>query len=624
MSINRISGINSSNINTVDGVIYTYINKVNGINFVQVSPTPSLTPGLSPSPTPSITPSSTVTPSITPSNTVTPSVTITPSNTVTPTISITPSNTVTPTISITPSNTVTPTISITPSNTVTPSITITPTISITPSNTVTPTISITPSNTATPSNTVTPSNTATPSNTVTPSVTTTPSNTVTPSVTTTPTISITPSTTLTPTVTPSSGGGGGEISLSDITHTCYPNPTWNQTTPLSFDLPTTAIVGDLVFLFIQTDNISNSDYIMTPSGWNKEFGWYGSTSDNSGNLYWKIMTSGDISTGSVDVYATTIFNRDGQAWTWIAENVDTTTPVSDVGVWTQSAGISKTIAGITPSADGLALGFWGFDGGDGEPTTITSGWTKLAEEECDGTSSGTFGGFASIPTTNGVGTGNLVVTALVSDGWGGVIINLKQSGPSVTPSVTPTISITPSVTPTISITPSITPTTLIPPTYEYYRFYAVDSSGNPTSAYIMIVEAQLYEGSNLTGTKHPTENLTSDTSFTGVTITKGYQYSTSYASWEAFDGNTTTVGSAWWTLSNSVAADNWLGIQFNEGPQQIGSIRFYISDNFSNADGIKIYGSDTGSFSGEENLVGYVTGPFDGSSIITHDVNLGE
>jgi len=216
------------------------------------------------------------------------------------------------------------------------------------------------------------------------------------------------------------------ITFDDLTYSCFPNPTWDNTNPLDFDLPSTIKLNDLVFLFVQTDAPFSGDNILTPAGWTKEFGWYGTTSDNAGYLFWKLMDATDVSTGVAKVYATGSYNRDGQAWSWIGGNVATYQPV-EVGVWTESVGISKTIAGITPTFDGLAVGFWGFDGGDGEPTTITAGWTKEAEQECDGTSSGTFGGFASLPTTNGVPTGDLVVTALVSDGWGGVIANLKQS-----------------------------------------------------------------------------------------------------------------------------------------------------------------------------------------------------
>jgi len=221
---------------------------------------------------------------------------------------------------------------------------------------------------------------------------------------------------------------GDGITFDDITHSCFPNPTWTNTTPLSFTLPSTAVVDDLLFIFVNSDGFYGSDYITTPSGWNKTFGWYGTTSDNTGHLFWKIADATDISNGVVDIYAAiSNYNRNGQGWSWIANGVDTTTPISDVGVWTQSSGISKTIAGITPSDNGVALGFWGYDGGDGEPTTITSGWTKLEEEDCNPGSAGVFAGFASLQTTSGVATGNLVVTALLSDGWGGVIVNFRES-----------------------------------------------------------------------------------------------------------------------------------------------------------------------------------------------------
>lgn len=217
------------------------------------------------------------------------------------------------------------------------------------------------------------------------------------------------------------------IAFDDITHSCYPNSTWSNSVPLDFNLPPTAVAGDLVFMFLEDDAPFSGDFVVTPTGWTKEFVWYGTASDNSGRLFWKILDAADVSLGYVSVYATTTYNRDGQGWTWIATGVDTTNPISDVGVWTESVGVSKTIAGITPTADGLAVGFWGFDGGDGEPTTITSGWFKRAEQECDGSSSGTFGGFATIQSTSGTPTGNLVVTALVSDGWGGIMVNFKAA-----------------------------------------------------------------------------------------------------------------------------------------------------------------------------------------------------
>lgn len=217
------------------------------------------------------------------------------------------------------------------------------------------------------------------------------------------------------------------ISFDDMTHICGPNTSFGPTTPFNAPLPSTAVEGDLVVYFIESDMLYTSQYLVPPGDWTLQFSWYGSTSDNAGILLTKVVTASDVSTGHISIYAVTNVTRDIQAWSWIANGVDKTTPISDVGVWTQSEGVSKTIAGITPSANGLAVAFWGFDGGDGEPTTITSGWTKLEEIECDGSTSGTFAGFASKTSTSGVGTGNITVTALVSDGWGGVMVNFKQA-----------------------------------------------------------------------------------------------------------------------------------------------------------------------------------------------------
>lgn len=229
------------------------------------------------------------------------------------------------------------------------------------------------------------------------------------------------------TASPSPGPSG--INFADMTHTCDSNAEVSTTQPFIVYLPASIQVGDLIFAFIESDMLYSVNYVITTSGWTQEFNWYGSTSDNAGWLWWKIADSSDVASGQLEVYTTTKITRDFQAWTWIAEGVDTTTPISDVGTWTESAGVSKTIAGITPSANGLAVAFWGYDGGDGEPTTITSGtgWTKLQEQECDSSIGGTFAGFASKTSTSGVATGDITVTALVSDGWGGVMVNFKQA-----------------------------------------------------------------------------------------------------------------------------------------------------------------------------------------------------
>jgi hypothetical protein len=87
-------------------------------SFVNVTPTPTITPTVTPTTTitPTITPTTTITPTVTPTTTITP--TVTPTTTITPTV--TPTTTITPTPSITPTNTVTPTNTITTTPTPTP------------------------------------------------------------------------------------------------------------------------------------------------------------------------------------------------------------------------------------------------------------------------------------------------------------------------------------------------------------------------------------------------------------------------------------------------------------------------------------------------------------------------
>lgn len=218
------------------------------------------------------------------------------------------------------------------------------------------------------------------------------------------------------------------ISLNDRTRTERIAFSFVNGTSYGWDLPASAIAGDLVLAFLGTDVPFDTSIFGTPSGWTQHFNWASTTADNTGQLFTKVIDSTDVSSGVISIPCIqSATGRDSQCWTMIGTGIDTTTPVSDVGSVILSQGNPMTINGITPTADGLAVGFWGFDGGDGEPTTITSGWTKLEEKDADPSLSGCTHGFGSINSTSGVSTGNLVVTFQNSDGYGGVIVNLKAA-----------------------------------------------------------------------------------------------------------------------------------------------------------------------------------------------------
>ena len=133
-------------------------------------------------------------------------------------------------------------------------------------------------------------------------------------------------------------------------------------------------------------------------------------------------------------------------------------------------------------------------------------------------------------------------------------------------------------------------------TFTHFRIKGYTSTGVATADRIYLGTCSFYTGQNQTGTKYPTTNLTSNTSESGVTISAGHQYSSTYAPWKAFDN----LGySGWWSLGNSNAALNWIQIEFDTA-KTFQSVRMDFYGNNTQADNVKIFGSNTGNFTGEE------------------------
>jgi hypothetical protein len=100
------------------------------------------------------------------------------------------------------------------------------------------------------------------------------------------------------------------------------------------------------------------------------------------------------------------------------------------------------------------------------------------------------------------------------------------------------------------------------PTFVAYRYIRVSntnaSKGQSGTSWLAIRDWSLYEGAGQTGTNHPTTNLSSDTSQTGIALTSSSVYSTNYK-YKAFDSSTST---RFWTLSGS---PRFLQIEFEPG-----------------------------------------------------------
>lgn len=138
---------------------------------------------------------------------------------------------------------------------------------------------------------------------------------------------------------------------------------------------------------------------------------------------------------------------------------------------------------------------------------------------------------------------------------------------------------------------------------RYVRIQSVTSDGAATTLRTAIDEIRFCTGSGGTGTQYPTTNLTSNTSETGIVVSQGHLYSGSYDAYKACDSNNSSMA---WLLGSS-AANNWWQIQWESGTYatvpEIKSIEVRFDGN-QQTRYIKLMGSSTGSFSGEETNYG--------------------
>ena len=145
--------------------------------------------------------------------------------------------------------------------------------------------------------------------------------------------------------------------------------------------------------------------------------------------------------------------------------------------------------------------------------------------------------------------------------------------------------------------------------FGYYRIYGTDSAGTPAALNIGVRELELYSGSGQTGTKYPTDTITSTNSTTNYGATMGHTFSANYHPYRAFDNALT--GTQCWTLGVNNSANSWIQLEFKIGSIKYAStgslpiIKSYKFRNYGN-DGTSnyaLYGSSTGAFSGEQKLL---------------------
>ena len=138
------------------------------------------------------------------------------------------------------------------------------------------------------------------------------------------------------------------------------------------------------------------------------------------------------------------------------------------------------------------------------------------------------------------------------------------------------------------------------PNFRYYR--AADFSLGASS--IFIANMRFYSGAGQTGTVYPSD-MTDNTTPSPYVASASWTYapgSPTYDPFVAFDSNVSSGG--WWTIgsTNGGIANEWLQIDLGSSPPTILSFRLTHSSAVY-ANNFKVYGSNTGSFTGEEVLI---------------------
>ena len=147
--------------------------------------------------------------------------------------------------------------------------------------------------------------------------------------------------------------------------------------------------------------------------------------------------------------------------------------------------------------------------------------------------------------------------------------------------------------------------------YSYFRFQNINGNGNAHTAAIHLSEIQIYSQANYQGTDNPTTAATggnqNSSGLSNFSITHGYEATGSQGngrSWNAFD-NSNSTGWSNVGIGKLQAALNWMQIYIaGSGGTPIGSLKCIVDESLTHSSShIKVMGSNTGAFSGEETTI---------------------
>jgi VCBS repeat-containing protein len=130
-----------------------------------------------------------------------------------------------------------------------------------------------------------------------------------------------------------------------------------------------------------------------------------------------------------------------------------------------------------------------------------------------------------------------------------------------------------------------------------YRFFKFTMTEKTSSMWFGISELLLYDSDDVA---HPTLNMTSDVSPYPLRAAASARYNDSYAAYKAFDG---VAGiSNRWQAPYGASVPQWISIDLGAG-NEISPVRLEIAQNAVAITGFTLEGSNSGTFSGEQDLL---------------------
>lgn len=181
--------------------------------------------------------------------------------------------------------------------------------------------------------------------------------------------------------------------------------------------PTGVVSGDLLLLIVVDDPGNRSDHQYDAiTGWTLDEDLSGADvgADVSSVVFWREADGTEGATETADNDLVT----DKAGWYIRISGANTTAPFDVKGTYSaDSTGTSHVVPGVTTTvADCLAMYYLGFDGGDGDPFSVSgTGWSQT-DEQAEGTGAGISGCFGEKDQASAGATGDATVTSNASDG----------------------------------------------------------------------------------------------------------------------------------------------------------------------------------------------------------------